>query len=102
MTVHNAKKIVVEGKTYSSIRTAAKAYGGNYKTIHMRLQSGRSIEEAFGLKDFNYPTKPKKINIEGKDFSSLRDACRHYGVDKYVLNARINRYGWTIRTDKAV
>ena len=97
MTVHNAKKIVVEGKTYSSIRTAAKAYGGNYKTIHKRLQSSRSIEEAFGLKDFNYPTKPKKINIEGKDFSSLRDACRHYGVDKYVLNARINRYGWTLR-----
>ena len=26
MTVHNAKKIVVEGKTYSSIRTAAKAF----------------------------------------------------------------------------
>lgn len=89
-------KIAVEGKTYSSIKKAAKAYGLNNRTVWLRLKKGRTIKEAFGLKDFHYSSKPKKINIEGKEFKSLRDACRHYDVDKYVLNTRINRYGWTI------
>ena len=97
MTIHNAKKIVVEGVTYSSQTKAANAYGLDHRTVWMRLKAGRTIEEAFGLKDFNYSSKPKKLNIDGRDFNSLRDACRYYGVDKYVLNARINRYGWTIR-----
>ena len=90
-------KIVVAGKTFSSIKKAAESYGQKYKTVHLRLKLGRSIEEAFGFKDFNYSSKPKKFNIDGKDFSSLRDACRYYGVDKDALSARINRFGWTIR-----
>lgn len=90
-------KIVVAGKTYSSQKKAAEAYGLDHRTVWMRLQAGRTIEEAFGLKDFDYSSKPKKFNIDGKDFSSLRDACRYYSVDKYVLNARINKYGWTLR-----
>ena len=97
MAVHNAKKIIVEGVTYSSQTKAANAYGLDHRTVWMRLKTGRTIEEAFGLKDFSYTSKPKKLNIDGKDFVSLRDACKHYKVDKYVLNARINRYGWTIR-----
>ena len=97
MAAHNAKKIIVEGVTYSSQTKAANAYGLDHRTVWMRLKTGRTIEEAFGLKDFSYTSKPKKLNIDGKDFVSLRDACKHYEVDKYVLNARINRYGWTIR-----
>ena len=41
-------KIVVAGKTFSSIRKAAEAHGQKYKTVHMRLKTSRSIDEAFG------------------------------------------------------
>ena len=96
-TLNNAKQIIVEGKIYSSQKKAADAYGLNHKTVSYRLKSGRTIEEALGIKDFDYRSKPKILDLDGKIFSSLREACKFYGVDKYVLNARINRYGWTIR-----
>lgn len=64
--------------------------------MHHRLKIGRSIEEAFGLEEFEYRSKAKKFVVEGRVFDSLRDACRHYGIDKDVLNARINRYGWSL------
>lgn len=96
-TLNNAKQILVEGKIYSSQKKAADAYGLNHKTVSYRLKSGRTIEEALGIKDFDYKSKPKILDLDGKIFCSLREACKFYGVDKYVLNARINRYGWTIR-----
>lgn len=90
-------RIIVGNKTYSSMTKAAKAHGLDHRVVWLRIKKGRTIKEAFGLKEFNYSSKPKKIIIGKNKFRSLRDACRFYGVDKYVLNARINRYGWTIR-----
>ena len=88
--------IVVGGVTYPSVRKASEAHGLDYKTVHMRMVAGRPVEEVFGLKEFDYASKPKTVVINGIAFSSLRDACRHFGVDKDVLSARVNRYGWTI------
>lgn len=41
--------IVVEGKEYSSISKAAKAYGLKSATVRKRLRNGKSISEAFNL-----------------------------------------------------
>jgi len=90
------QQITLKGVTYSSRIKACEALGLDHKVVHHRLKAGRSIEEAFGLVDFDYASKPKRFNVEGKKFDSLVDACEHFGIDKYVLNARINRYGWTV------
>lgn len=42
------------------------------------------------------PSKPKEIEVAGIKFSSYAEACRHFNIDKYVFNARINYYGWSI------
>lgn len=89
-------QITVGGKTYPSRSQACEALGVDKRVVHWRLKSGYSVDEAFGLKDFDYKTKPKTVMVQGREFASLRDACRHYGVSKDVLSARINRYGWTL------
>ncbi|WP_250518456.1 GIY-YIG nuclease family protein [Caballeronia sp. ATUFL_M1_KS5A] len=89
-------EIVVGGCRYPSRRQACKALGIEPGLVHSRLKAGRSIDEAFGLVEFDYGSKPKILRLEGRNFASLVEACRFYNVDKYVLNARINRYGWTI------
>lgn len=88
--------ISVNGQTYPSIKSAAEAFKLDYKIVHSRLGRGYSIEQAFGLIEIDYESKPKKFTLEGREFSSLVNACKFYKVDKYVLNARINRYGWSL------
>lgn len=93
---YNGIDIVVKGIKYKSVKAASEAHGLNYKCVHYRLKNGYSLEQAFLFEDFDYSSKPKKLIIEGKPYESLRDACRYYGIDKDVLSARINRYGWTV------
>lgn len=89
-------EIVVGGQKYPSRKQACEALGIEPRVVHNRLKAGRSIDEAFGLVGFEYASKPKRLLLEGRNFESLVDACRFYNVDKYVVNARINRYGWTL------
>jgi hypothetical protein len=91
MKIRNDKKIVVEGTTYSSQKKAAEFYGLDHITVWYRLKTDRTIQEAFGRKDFDYSTKPKKLKINGNNFNSLVEAGRHYGVNKDLLNSRVNR-----------
>lgn len=94
--IYSGIDVVVNGQIYPSIKSVAKVLGVDYKIVHSRLKRGYSIEQAFGLESIDYASKPKKLNLEGREFVSLVDACNYYGVDEYVLNARINRYGWSI------
>lgn len=88
--------VTINGTRYKSVKAASAALNIDYKLVHSRLERGLSIEEAFGLKSFEYSSKPKTVVVGGRRFSSLRDACKHYGVDKDVLSGRINRLGWTL------
>lgn len=89
-------QVVLAGVAYPSRSAACKALGLSPKVVHARLKAGRTLEEAFGLESFTYASKPKTVVVGGTTFYSLVEACQFYGVDKYVLNARVNRYGWTL------
>lgn len=90
------QRLTVNGVTYSSRQKACVVLGIDPRKVHERLKAGRSLAEAYGFIDFQYRSKPKVFLIEGREFKSLVEACKFYGIGKYVLNARINRYGWTI------
>src|SRR5260370_29065966 len=90
------EQIVVAGQAFKSRAEACRAFKVSPKNVHLRLRSGWTIDQAFGLQEVAYKGKPKQISIGGRKFDSLADACRFFGVDKYVLNARVNRYGWTV------
>ena len=88
--------VVVGGTSYRSVKAAGAALKIDYKLVHSRLQRGYSLDEAFGLKSVDYSSKPKSVVVGDLTFLSLREACKHYDVDKDTLSARINRYGWSI------
>ncbi|MGE6791005.1 GIY-YIG nuclease family protein [Pseudomonas guineae] len=88
--------VTVNGVIYPSIMAACKALKLSNKVVHSRMKAGYTINQAFGLEEVHYKSKPKVIMVDGRQFKSLADACRFYSIDKYVLNARVNRYGWSI------
>jgi hypothetical protein len=92
----NGEQIVVRGQVFKSRAEACKAFNLSPKIVHFRLKSGWTINQAFGFEEVAYKSKPKQISIGARQFKSLAEACEFFGVDKYVLNARVNRYGWTI------
>ncbi len=90
------EQIVVAGQVFKSRAEACRSFGLSPQVVHFRLKKGWTIDQAFGFEEIAYSGKPKQISIGDKQFQSLSEACRFFGVDKYVLNARVNRYGWTI------
>jgi hypothetical protein len=74
------EEFVVRGRTFRSRAEASRAFDLSPQVVHFRLQKGWTVEQAFGFEEVAYQTKPKVV----------------FRVDKYVLNAPVNRYGWTM------
>ena len=86
-----------QGKISPTVTALANEYGLNPDLVRRRLVDyGYSIEEALGLVDVSHRGKPIHCTVDGREYPSRADACRHYGVDPYVVSTRINDLGWTI------
>lgn len=87
------EKVVVGGKEFESFTKACKYYGLERKTVKGRLDRGWTLEEAFGLvgKEDN---KSKRTIVDGKEFSSFKDACKYYGLGSTTVNERL-KAGWS-------
>ena len=64
------------------------------QTIEYRLKQGWSVKQAVGL-ELKPLLKKTTIELEGKKFSSIRQASLHYGLNRNTINARI-RYGYSL------
>ena len=42
------------------------------------------------------PPQSKSITVEGVDYPSILEASKHYGLDRSVVDARINQLGWEV------
>ena len=92
------KEITIEGKTFKSVKEACKYYDleKEYHTIIYRLNSGWSVEDAFGLYiEMNYKNG-RSIVIDGNSFISIKEACDYYDLDYEKVRHRISNYGWSI------
>jgi len=89
---------LVEGEEYFGLASLADAYGIVEVTMQKRMQSGRwTIEQACGLEPPPEYTKSGiSINIDGRDFGSISEACNFYSVDPRVVDMRLKRLGWSI------
>ena len=92
-----AKQIIYKGKTYTSIKTFAEAYGINKQNVVRRLNSGWSVAQAIGEEE---PPKRKahnaqKICVAGKKFGSVRQAAKFFNLPEKRVKRRI-QLGWTM------
>ncbi len=90
---------VVEEKEYWGLAQLADAYGILEITMHKRMQSGRwTVEQACGLEPPPPPPKipGKEVVVGGIEFETLTDAARYFGLDKRIVDMRLNRMGWSL------
>ncbi|MBU3599014.1 GIY-YIG nuclease family protein [Polynucleobacter sp. 30F-ANTBAC] len=86
------QEITLGGKTYTSLRAAAKALQIDYKLVHDRYKSkGWSLEEAFGV--IKPPLSSKfggvELSVNGVNYSSIAKAASELGIPKETFRKRI-------------
>ena len=80
---------IYNGKSYSSLRAAAKEYGLDYRRVWSRLKSGKTLDEAFQSDRLKKPGQSKKICVAGHWFGSITEAAKHYGVNPRTVHGRL-------------
>lgn len=80
--------VKIDGKTFNSVRDAAKAYGLNDHTVRCRIGRGWNIKDA--LKTSNVELS-KKIKFRGRTFKSIRKLAKFYKVSSGTLAGKISR-----------
>ena len=87
--------IEVEGRTFSTINSAAKHYGVSVSSFRNRLQRGWTPEQAVDLVDPPEDYREQKtfvpITVEGKTFKCSTDAAKHYGIVLCTMRQRLNK-----------
>lgn len=92
----NRNHVKVKGVEFASLKEASEAYSLPPATVQARINKlGWSIEEALGISE-RKPSKtaPKKIILEGVQYTSIAEAARKLSKDYNKISLRINR-GWS-------
>ena len=96
---HNRRKIVINGREFSSVRNAAIEFGIIPATLYLRLSKGWTPEQAVGLEP--RPSHPpstssnkRRINIQGRKFDSIQSAATAFGLSRNTVDYRLLQ-GWT-------
>lgn len=76
------RKIIVDGREFDSINSAAIAFGLSRNTVDYRLSKGWTPEEAFGLEP--RPSHAGKtpgipVKVQGHEFNNIKEAAKYYG-----------------------
>lgn len=86
---------VVRGVSYGSRSEAARAHGLSPGVVKSRLTKGWTVEQTLELED---PPKnkhgPRKVSIGEREYPTLADAARAYGLDPLLVRCRVNKHGW--------
>ncbi len=76
------RSIVVDGRAFSSLESAARAFGISRNTLDYRLSKGWTPEEACGLAprpSHSASTTGIAVNVQGREFKTIKDAARFFG-----------------------
>ena len=84
--------VFVEGKTYRSFATAAKAYGLNPEALRYRLDIGMTAEEAILKPNL----RTRSIEFLGRKFSSINSFAKYYEIKSQTVRSRL-RSGWSLQ-----
>lgn len=83
VTATNKKrKIIVKGREFESLESAAREFGMSRNTLDYRLSKGWTPEEAVGIAprpEHAANTAGVPITVQGRAFKNIRQAAKHYG-----------------------
>lgn len=82
------------GNSYESVKQMAKAYQLPYKTVHMRLKRGWSIEKTLTSPVQN--VNKTCMDHEGRTFKSVKDMVKYYGISEKAFHSRLHN-GWSLK-----
>ncbi len=94
----NNRKIVIQGREFDSINSAAIAFGLSRNTIDYRLSKGWTPEQAVGLepRPGHAATTPGiTVKVQNLEFNSIREAAKYFGRSYTYIFARLKQ-GCTI------
>jgi hypothetical protein len=89
-----AKRVVVGGVEYESVRQAAVAHGRDFRKVYDRFgEKGWSLEQALDLEAPPNTVKFRgyRLLYKGKMFKSLSDLARKFGVDPQTISNRTRK-----------
>lgn len=88
------KEITIQGKTYPSIREAARAYGLTSSAIIARREAGWTDEDYERGRRNTTPSGTIPTTINGIEYPSRAEAARAYQISPMGLRHRLDA-GWT-------
>lgn len=94
-SIGTAEEISVAGVTYPSRGAAAEHFGIDVTVFNIRISRlGWSPEQAAEIEP-RMAFARHRIEVNGKQFKSLKSAAEHFGLDYKVVHSRVRRDGWT-------
>ena len=93
-TKTNKRKIIVNGREFDSIGSAANAYGLSRNTVDYRLSKGWTPEQALGLElRPNHAAKTPGIPVKVQDyeFKNIKEAAKYYGRSYTYIFDRLKK-----------
>ena len=84
------------GLKFKSVADAARHFNIDSSALLYRLDKGYTPEQSVGLEPLNWHSPIyKKVNIDGMEFMSIKDAAKHFGHPPSRVRNRVNK-GWTM------
>jgi len=86
------RRIIVDGRAFDSIESAAFAFGLSRNTVDYRLSKGWTPEEACGLEPrpgHSASTPGIAVKVQGHDFDSIKSAAKYFGRSYTHIFARL-------------
>src|SRR5262245_39784243 len=86
------KKLIVDGRAFNSIESAAKHFGRARNNIAYRLSKGWTPEEAVGLRprpSHAGRTAGVPVTVQGLEFANIKQAAKHFGRSYTYIIGRV-------------
>ena len=78
----NNRKLIIQGREFESIQSAASAFGLSRNTVDYRLLKGWTPEEACGIEprpSHAASTPGIKVKVQGHEFNNIKEAAKYFG-----------------------
>lgn len=72
------------GNKHKSFSAMCRFYNQTRNSVYSRMVRGMTLDEAL-LKPMIEKQKNIKINVNGKTFNSLHEACKHYDITDFYV-----------------
>ncbi len=78
----NKRKIIINGREFGSLESAARMFGKSRNTVDYRLSKGWTSEQAVGLEprpSHAGRTPGVPVKVQGQEFKTVKEAAKYYG-----------------------